>query len=61
MTHLPRAAAPETASRQREPLVSGRRLLLAVVLMLVLSGVVGLVTWGIVQVVAPGWTATVDF
>jgi membrane protease YdiL (CAAX protease family) len=58
---LPSTTAPDIASRQQEQLVSGWRLLLAIVLMLVLSGVVGLVTWGIVQVIAPGWTATVDF
>jgi uncharacterized protein len=58
---LSRTDTPVAASRQQERPVSGWRLLLAVVLMLVLSGVVGIVTWGIVQVIAPGWTATVDF
>src|SRR5262245_41395303 len=58
---LPRLVSLDTASRQREPLVSGWRLLLAVALMLILSGVVGIVTWGIVQIMAPAWTATVDF
>jgi uncharacterized protein len=51
----------DTASRQQDQLVSGRRLLLAVVLMLLLGGGAGLLTWGIVRVVAPSWTATVDF
>lgn len=58
---LPHTASPEIASRQQEPLVSGWRLLLAIALMLVLSAVVGIATWGIVQVMAPSWTTTVDF
>jgi membrane protease YdiL (CAAX protease family) len=58
---LPRTAQADTASRQLEQPVSGRRLLLAVVLMLLLGGGTGIVTWGIVQAVAPSWTATVDF
>lgn len=58
---LPHITSPDIASRQQEQPVSGWRLLLAVVLMLILSGIVGIVTWGIVQAVAPAWTATVDF
>jgi len=58
---LPRIAYPDTASRQQEHLVSGWRLLLAVALMLVLGGGAGIVTWGIVHIIHPSWTATVDF
>ncbi|HEY2596121.1 MAG TPA: type II CAAX endopeptidase family protein [Chloroflexota bacterium] len=42
-------------------LVSGRRLLLAIALMLALGAAVGIVTWSIANVVDPSWVATTDF
>jgi hypothetical protein len=58
---LPHTAYPDTASRQQEHLVSGWRLLLTVALMLLLGGGAGIVTWGVVHIIAPSWTGTVDF
>ncbi len=52
---------PETTTKRHDQLVGGWRLLLAFVLMLVLAGGVGFVTWGIVHAIQPSWTATVDF
>jgi membrane protease YdiL (CAAX protease family) len=49
------------AAKQQDQLVSGRRLLLALFLMLLFAGAAGLLTWGIVHAVAPAWTSTVDF
>jgi CAAX protease family protein len=58
---LPTPTYPATASIEHDHLVSGWRLLLAIALMLVLGGGVGILTWWIVQTISPSWTTTVDF
>jgi uncharacterized protein len=58
---LPAPTYPYTASQPHDHLVSGWRLLLALALMLVLGAGVGILTWGIVQAIAPAWITTVDF
>src|SRR5262245_47019922 len=60
MNHL-RFLQSATAFKQDDHQVSGRRLLLAIALMLVLGASVGIVTWAIVQAIAPSWIDTVDF
>jgi membrane protease YdiL (CAAX protease family) len=59
--NLPTPAYSATDSKQDEHLVSGWRLLLAIALMLVLSASLVILTWGIVQIIAPSWINTVDF
>src|SRR5215467_13119690 len=49
------------AAKPQVQLVSGRRLLLALFLMLLFAGGAGFLTWGIVHAVASAWTSTVDF
>ncbi|HKD76774.1 MAG TPA: CPBP family intramembrane glutamic endopeptidase, partial [Ktedonobacterales bacterium] len=44
-----------------DQVVSGRRLLLALLLMLILSASIGTATWSIAHAINPAWTATVDF
>jgi membrane protease YdiL (CAAX protease family) len=56
-----RAEPTNTAPVQQGHVVSGWRLLLAVALMLVLGGGVGIVTWSIAHAVNPAWTTSVDF
>jgi membrane protease YdiL (CAAX protease family) len=46
---------------QHDNLVSGRRVLLALALIVLLSGSAGSLTWGLAQAINPSWTATVDF
>ena len=50
-----------TVSNDPVHVVSGWRLLLAIALMLVLGASVGILSWGIVQAIAPSWITTVDF
>ena len=58
---LPAPTYPATASQPHEHLVSGWRLLLALALMVILGAGAGILTWGIVQAIAPAWVTTVDF
>jgi membrane protease YdiL (CAAX protease family) len=50
-----------TVSGQQAQLVSGRRFLLAIVLILFLTGGGGILTFLIVRMINPAWIATVDF
>jgi membrane protease YdiL (CAAX protease family) len=59
--NLPTPAYPATVFNLHSHQVSGRRLLLAIALMLILGASVGIVTWGIVRAIAPSWIDTVDF
>lgn len=58
---LQKTQQTDAAPRQPEQLVSGRRFLVAIALILVLGSSSGIVTWGIAQAIHPAWTSTVDF
>lgn len=53
--------SPSMASQSRDRLVSGWRLLLALALMVIFGSGASILTWGIVQAIAPAWVTTVDF
>ena len=50
-----------TSPEESRSLVSGRRLLLAIALMVAFAGAVGIATWSIAHAVNPAWVSTVDF
>jgi CAAX protease family protein len=52
---------PREAPGQQNHLVSGRRLLLALALILLLAGGIGTLTFFIVRAINPAWMASVDF
>ena len=52
---------PREAHGQQDHLISGRRLLLAIALILLLAGGIGMLTFIIARAINPAWMGTVDF